>query len=254
MPVARLGKAEQGLQQPMDPRRGQEIAPARDVRHALQSVVDHNREMIARRQIPAAEDHVAPNLRRGRAVRGNGALAIFGPAEMRCDGVDRALHVETKRRLVAAGETVARLSRGERAARSRIERRPVRVAPAPGSAPDLRPAAEARVDQALLIEARERPRAVPGMLALLARRREAKAEPGKVLDNGGDKLRLGARAVQIFEPKEDASIDFRGDAFIDKRRIGVAEMKRPIRRRRKAEDGGSRENFIDHGGKANPYA
>jgi hypothetical protein len=90
------------------------------------------------------------------------------------------------------------------------------------------------------------------MLALLARRREAKAEPGKVLDNGGPKLRLGAHAVQIFEPQEDASIDFRGDAFIDKRRIGVAEMKRPIRRRRKAEDGGSRENFIGHGGKANP--
>jgi hypothetical protein len=64
MPVARLGKAEQRLQQPMDCSRREQIMPARDVGHALQRVVDHHGEMIARRQISAAEDNVAPNPRR----------------------------------------------------------------------------------------------------------------------------------------------------------------------------------------------
>jgi hypothetical protein len=31
----------------------------------------------------------------------------------------------------------------------------------------------------------------------------------------------------------------------------MAEMKRSVRRRREAEDGGSRKDFIGHGGKAN---
>jgi len=146
MPVTRLGKAEQRLQQPVDRGRLKQIAPAHDVGHALQRVVDHHRQMIACRQISAAEDNVAPNLRRRRASQGNSALAIFGPAQTRWRGVDRALHVEAERGLVAATETPARLRRRERAAGSGIEGRPVRVAPAGGSALDLRAAAKAGVD------------------------------------------------------------------------------------------------------------
>ena len=64
-------------------------------------------------------------------------------------------------------------------------------------------------------------------------------------------LRLAARPVQIFNAQQHASVDFGGDALIDERGIGVAQMKRSIWRRRKAQDGDSREDFIGHGGKAN---
>ena len=90
------------------------------------------------------------------------------------------------------------------------------------------------------------------MLALPARRRgKAKPEPGEVIDNGGHELRLAARPVQIFNAQQHASVAFGGDALIDERGIGVAEMKRPVWRWRKAEYGGSREDFIGHGGEAN---
>jgi hypothetical protein len=199
MPVARLNKAEQRLQQPMDCGRGKQVAPTHDVCHTLQRVVDDDREMIARRQIPAAEDNVAPNLRRRRTPRGNGALAIFGPAQASRRGVDCALHVEAERGLVAAGKTRTCFSRRESAASAGIEWRSVRVEPAGGRASDLRAAAEAGVDQAVLIEALKRCSVIVAMLALPARRRRiAKPEPGKVVDNGGDELRLAARTVQIL--------------------------------------------------------
>jgi hypothetical protein len=47
------------------------------------------------------------------------------------------------------------------------------------------------------------------------------------------------------------SVDFGGKALIDERGIGVAEMERPVWRRRKTEDGDGREDFIGHEGKAN---
>src|SRR5580693_4724981 len=99
--------------------------------------------MVARRQIAPAEDNVAPNLRRRWMLHGNGALAIFGPAQMGRPGVDGAPHVEPERGLVAAGETVACFCRKVRATSSGIERRAVRVELARGSARDLRAAAKA---------------------------------------------------------------------------------------------------------------
>jgi hypothetical protein len=66
VPIARLGKTEQRLQQTVDRRRRKEVASPNDVGHALQRVIDNHRQMIARRQIASAEDNVAPNLRRRR--------------------------------------------------------------------------------------------------------------------------------------------------------------------------------------------
>ena len=89
------------------------------------------------------------------------------------------------------------------------------------------------------------------MLALAARRRgKAKSEPCEVVDDRGLELRLAARAVQVFNAQQQAPAGFGGDALIHQRRIGVAEMERPVRRWREAEDGGGREDFIGHGGKA----
>ena len=54
VPIARRRKPEQRLQQAVDRGRGKQVAPAHDIGHALQRVVDHHRQMIARRQIAAA--------------------------------------------------------------------------------------------------------------------------------------------------------------------------------------------------------
>ena len=78
----------------------------------------------------------------------------------------RAPHVEPERRLVAAGDPVARLGRRQRATSSGIERRAVRVALPVRGARDLRPAAKTGVDEALSVEPRERRRVVVAMLAL----------------------------------------------------------------------------------------
>ena len=85
-----------------------------------------------------------------------------------------------------------------------------------------------------MVEARERRRVVPAVIALPAWRRKAKPKPGEVFDDGGFEMRLAARAIQIFDAQKHASIDFGGDALIDERGIGVTEMERPVRRRRKA--------------------
>jgi hypothetical protein len=217
MPVARLAKAKQRLQQTVDRSRSKQVPSTHDVGHSLKRVIDHHRQMVARRQIAPAQDNVAPNLRGRRARRGNGALAEFGPAEIRRSGVDRAPHVEAKGRTVASREAVARFHPRARAAASRIERRAVRIALPIRGAGDLRTAAKAGVDQASLIEAGERRRVVIAMLALPARRREAKAKPREVVDNGGLKLRFAARSVQIFNAQQHASVDFGGDAFIHQR-------------------------------------
>ena len=195
MPIARLAKAKQRLQQAVDRSRSKQVPSTHNVGHALKRVIDHHREMVACRQIAPAEDNVAPNLRGRRMLGGDGALANFDPAETRRPGVDRAPHVEAECSLVAAGEAVACFCRRERAAGSWIERRAVRIVPACGSARNLCTAAEARIHQASLVEAGEGRCIIVAVLALSAWRGKLKPEPGEVVDNRGFELRLAAGAV-----------------------------------------------------------
>ena len=249
VPIMRPGKAEQRLQQAMDRGRGDEVAPARDVRHTLQRVVDHHRQVIARGQIASLEDDIAPNLRRRAMLRGNGALAIFSPAKIRRRGVERAPHVEAERGPIAVGEAVARMRPGERAAGSGVERRAIRVAPSVRGARDLRAVAKTGVDKAALIKARERRRIVVAMLALPARRRgKAKSKPGQIVSYGRLELRLAAHTVQVLNAQEHASAQFVGEALVDEGGISVAEMERAVRRRRETQDRRARRDVIAHGG------
>jgi hypothetical protein len=179
----------------MDRRRGKQVLSTYDVGHALKRVIDHHRKMIACRQIAAAEDDVAPNLRRRRALRRNGSLAIFGPGETSRSSIDRSQYVEAEHGLVAAGEAVARFCRRKGAAGSGIERRAVRVALSVRGSADLRAAAKTGVDQALPIKSLARRGVIFAVLALPARLRKAKAEPREVVSNGGLELRFAARAV-----------------------------------------------------------
>ena len=248
VPITRPGNAEQRLQEAMDRGRGDEVAPARDVRHTLQRVVDHHRQVIARSQIATLEDDIAPNLRRRQMLRGNGALAIFSPAKIRGRDAERAPHVEAERGPIAAGEAVALFGRGEGAAGSGVEWRAVGVAPSVRGARDLRAAAKTAIDKAALIKARERRRIVVAMLALSARRRgKAKSKPGQIVSDGGLKSRLAARMVQVLNAQQRASVQFVGEALVDESGIGVAEMERAVRRRRETQNRRGRQNVIAHG-------
>jgi len=65
VPVGRRRQAEQGLQQPMDAGRPEQVHAPHDLGHALKGIVDHDREVIAGRHLLAREDDVAPGLRAG---------------------------------------------------------------------------------------------------------------------------------------------------------------------------------------------
>ena len=84
MPIARLGKAKQRLQQAVDRSRSKQVPSTHDVGYALKCVIGHHRQMVARRQIAPAEDNVAPNLRGRRMLRGDGALGKLCPHHLLC--------------------------------------------------------------------------------------------------------------------------------------------------------------------------
>ena len=93
------------------------------------------------------------------------------------------------------------------------------------------------------------------MLALAApRRRKAKAEPREIVDDRGLELGLATGAVQVFNAQNQAPADLGREALVHQRRIGVAEMERPVRRRREAQYGRGCEDVIGHGGKAHAEA
>ena len=122
--------AKQRLKQAMHGGRGDEVAAADDVGHALQRIVDDHRQMVARCAIAAAEDDIAPD-RRPAARSDRRRLRHIRPrkgalARRRAHG-----HIEAEGRPVAAREAGAPFGLEERAASPRVERRIVRVAPAP---------------------------------------------------------------------------------------------------------------------------
>ena len=138
MPIARLAKAKQPLQQAVDRGRSKQVPTAHDVGDALKRIVDHHRQMVARRQIPPAQDDVAPNLRDGWMLRRNVSLAILDPAKMSRSGVARTASCRGGTRLCRRGRDGHRIlpetARGRfldkaarrpgRAARSRRGRSP----------------------------------------------------------------------------------------------------------------------------------
>jgi len=146
--VPRRREAEQLLQQTVDRGRGEEVAPAHNVAHAKQRIINDYRQMVARRQVAAAQHDVAPDRWLRRSLVRDSALAEFAPDERRRRGVERAAHVEAPGGLLAAREASARFILSKPAASPVVKRRAVRVAPALRGALDLGPAAKAGVDQA----------------------------------------------------------------------------------------------------------
>ena len=179
------------------------------------SVVNDYRQMVARRQIAAAQDDVAPDRGLSHTLRGDGALAEFAPDKRLRRGGERAPHVEAEGRPFAAREARAPFGGLKRAAGPGVERRAVGVAPALRGARDVGPAAKAGIDKPFVVEPYERRRVIVAMLALAARRRfEAKTEPCEIVDDRGLVLRLATRAVQVFNAQQQAPLRLGGEALV----------------------------------------
>ena len=146
MPIGRLWDTKQLLQQQMHAGRPEQVPAPHHVGDALQGVVDHDGQMIARRRLLARQDDVAPGLGLcgDDAALATGALALFFPAQSP-GTCARGLHVEPERvrcalrdQLLGAGPATAISRRPDRAARRRdraaTARRP-RVAPPDGRFP-----------------------------------------------------------------------------------------------------------------------
>ena len=119
VPVGGLRQAEQRLQQPMHAGRPEQVLAAHHLRHALQGVVDHHREMIAGRRLLARQDDVAPGFRpggdnAGLAVR---AFAVLGPGQ-----------IARPRARPPPCRAAARKARRDRAAAPLVRRQPFRRA------------------------------------------------------------------------------------------------------------------------------
>ncbi len=197
VPVGRLRQAEQRLQQPVDAGRPEQVLAAHHLRHALQGVVDHHREVIAGRRLLAREDEVAPGLRPGghRAGLAIGTFAVLDPAEIAGARAGRR-HVEPQRIGRARFEPSRALSGRKQLRRTGIERRAVGIARPSGGRlalrhqrGDLGAAFETRIDQALGCEFFERRAIIREMPGLPPHRRlPREAEPAEVLDRSRSRI------------------------------------------------------------------
>ena len=124
MPIGWLWDTKQLLQQQMHAGRPEQVPAPHHVGNALQGVVDHNGQMIARGRLLARQDDVAPGLRLcgDDAALATWALAKFFPAQSP-SACARRRHVEPKRvrrylarSTVGAGPAAAILRRPDRAA------------------------------------------------------------------------------------------------------------------------------------------
>ncbi len=101
------------------------------------------------------------------------------------------------------------------------------------------PAARAKtgIDDAARGQPIERAGVVADMLALTARRlAKSQAKPREIGDNGPLIFGLAARAVYVFDAQQESPVARCGHLSIQKRGIGMAQMKASIWRRREAKD------------------
>ncbi len=243
--IDRRRQAEQHLQQPVDARRPEQIVSAHHVRDALERIVDDDRKMVARRHVPARQHHVAPGPRRGRHRSGLAVRARAGlrPIE-RESALERPLHVEPQCELLAGGDAVFALGARKTFRGSGIERGAVRIArprffglALGDQAGNLGAALEARVDQILCFEPRERlpiERKMFGLAPHLCV--PAHAEPSEILEDRCLEFRPAARLVDVLDAQQEASAARPRHVVIDQRRVRMPEMQISVRARRKAED------------------
>ena len=114
MPVNRLGKAEQGLEEPLDRRGREQVAAPHDVGHLLEGVIHDDGQMVGDADVLARQDDVA---RQGRvhldsAVFTSGPGAGLGKGEETREPTGLP-DVQSPGEGFAVGEALALLGRGK---------------------------------------------------------------------------------------------------------------------------------------------
>ena len=224
MRIGRGRQVEQRLKQPMDVRRGEQVAAADHVGDPLRGVVHGDREVIARRRILAREYHVALRSRIARH-----ACPVIAPFERPGPG-ERRRHVEPPAMRCLRVAVARPAGAGVRRVRP-VRRRQARR--------DLRACTPAAVEQAHRAQPPERclvprePRRLEDDRPVVV-----EAEPRQILDDPRDMLGTAAGPVDILDPQQEAPARIACRAMRQRRRQRVTQMQRSGRARREA--GGDR--------------
>ena len=243
MSITRGGQAKQLLKQAMDGGRGEEIPAADDVGHALEPVVDRHRQMIACGEVPSLNDNVAPDGWVGHLLATGRPLAVLEPNDSFGRTVARTTSVQPPRDFFPALKPGSPLHLRQGAATAPVDRGAVGIAAGRG-ARDLRPAAEARVDDASRPETLERRRIVVVMLALPTWQAvESHAEPREIIKDRRLVGGLAARSIEVFNAQQQASAGLLGPTPVEKCGIGVSKMECAVGRRGKPKDRTKRDRW-----------
>ncbi len=235
--IARRGQAEQFLQQAVDGGGSKKIPAAHDMGDPLPGIVQHHREVIARRAILAHQHDIAPALRgAGHAMepRERGILRL-GPIERR-HPPERRVHVEPQSEGFPARD--ARAARGLRevAAGAGVERRTIGIAPRRAGNSTAR--AEAGIKQALRVQIC-RHGGIAGEMRGLAQHRPfpLQPQPFEILKAGGNHVGPAAGKVDILDPEQKHAPRPAREFGIQQGAIGMPGMKIAVRTGRESENG-----------------
>ena len=226
----------------------EEVAPAYHMADTLQGVVDHDREVVARRGIFASDDDVAPARRvsLNRAGFTIGAGPGLVPIEFTAEMRQRGLHVEPPCKGLAVSHAPTALRHTAFAVERRRMRHTVGVA-RPGRAVLLgfgdegacRGAArEGRVDDSPVDQRVERRTVVVKMVGLPANRLlPIESQPGEIVAYGTFELGLAARRINVLDAQQKAAACICRHVMVEHGGIGVAQMQRAVGAWGKAENG-----------------
>jgi hypothetical protein len=231
--TTRRGEPQKRLQEPVEIGRGLEILAADHMRDALDGVVQHDGEMIARRHVLADEDGVAPSRRIAGDVRFAPLRVEQRPDDGSAGGRERAIHGEALRMGSLGGGHAT-------TAGSRIERGSVGIArrertdgggqlsAGAGAAEEKAPLAEPRCRGPVIVEMLRLPPRLPV---------EADPQPVEILPDRGDEFGPRPPHVDVLDAQQQAAVETCRKLLVQQRRKGVAEMEQAVGARREAEDG-----------------
>jgi hypothetical protein len=201
---ARYRQAQERLEEAVDVGGVEQILAAGDERHPLGRVVDHDREVIARRHVLAGEHHVAE----GSGVGLDPAGAHVVPGE-RPGALERPGDVQPPGIGLAPSDPPGPLGRVEVAAGAGIE--PLTRGPVGGGGgggdflAHLLARAEAGIEHTRRAQPVERLAVERHALGLADDGPvEAQAEPAQILEDRGGEFRPAALRVEVLEAEQEA--------------------------------------------------
>lgn len=212
---------QQLLQKPVNMSGLKQIHAARDMSDGLYRIVDDNRDMIARADIPAGENHIAPAA--GICPDPRSRLII---EEERCREAPAGLfHVDAQAERFARGNAVLTFGGGEPATCAGIKWIAIRIGRA-FSGGEGTARAETRIEQFHLGQTGEGGGIIVKVPALEADGRgPSKPQPRQILNQEGREPRRATNDVDVLHAQEKDASSAASSAVGKESGIGMAEMK-----------------------------